>query len=83
MQFLNRFKLFIVHNAACVRQNLPELIEVLLLEQEHHVVRQNEGVAWTHVHGLLKRHLCILDVRCALKRQCQVAEGLLVVRFQF
>ena len=66
MQFLNRFKLFIVHNAARVRQNLPELVEILLLEQEHHVVRQNEGVAWTHIHGLFKRHLRVLKIRCTL-----------------
>jgi len=80
MQFLYCFQLQTVHNSSRVRHNLVELVEILLLEQEHHVVSQNECVSWAHVYCLFERHFCVIDVGSALKCQGQVAKGLFVIR---
>ena len=64
-------------------QDSVELAEVLLLQQEHHVVREDESVAWAHVHSLFKCHLCVFEVRGPLEGEGQVAECLFISRIYF
>lgn len=66
-----------------MRQNLLELFKVLLLEQEHHVIGQDECVAGTDVDSLLKRHLGVVNVRGALQSKSQVTQGFFVIWFDF
>ena len=51
-----------VHDTSSMRQHSIELGEALLFEQEHHVVGQNEGVTWAHVHSLFEGHLCVVKI---------------------
>ena len=51
-------------------QNLLELFKVLLLEQEHHVIGQDECVAGADIDRFLKGHLGVVDIRGALKSKC-------------
>ena len=62
MQLLNSLELSIVHDATRVRHHLLKLVEFLLLEQEHHVISEDECVARTDVDSLLERHLRIFNV---------------------
>ena len=62
VQLLDCFKLFIVHDATRMRNNLTELLEVLLLQQEHHVVSKDECVTWAHINGLFERHLSVVNI---------------------
>ena len=62
-------------------EHCAKLSEVLLLEQEHHVVTQDEGVAWTHFHGFFKCDLCVIEIKGLLEGEGQIAEGFFVIRF--
>jgi len=61
--------------------DLLELLEFLDLEQEKHIVLQNESIARRHVDSLFERHLRVLCVARLLKSKCQVAECLLIILF--
>ena len=83
MQFLYCFQLQTVHNSPCVRHNFVELVEILLLKQEHHVVRQNECVSRTHVNCLFECHFCVVYIGSALQCQGQVAKSFFIIRLDF
>ena len=71
----------LVHHSPRMRHHFVKLFEVLLFQQEHHVVGQDECVAWTDVDSLFKSDLCVVNVGdSSLKSKGQIAKGFFVVR---
>ena len=66
-----------------MRHDLVKLVEILLLEQKHHVIHQDESVTRTDIDGFFKGHFSVVNVGGTLESEGEIAKCLLIVRFYF
>ena len=72
-----------VHYSARMRHYLVKLVEILLLEQKHHVIHQDESVAGTNIDGFFKGHLSVVNIGGALQGERKITKCLFIVWFYF